>query len=106
MLNRHDRELFWSSEMSHPERSPQNNVLVLDRGVLVNPFGKTEVVASRVLVDMYSRREDLLFGVGRDEHLMGVVELSWLDPGWHSLYHTHIVTRPRSSLPDHRILLA
>jgi hypothetical protein len=77
MFNGHNGELFWSSEMSHPERSPQDNVLVLDRGVFVNPFGKTQVITSWVLVNMDPRRKDLLLGVGRDEHLMDVAGISW-----------------------------
>jgi hypothetical protein len=72
MLDGHDGELFRSGEMRHPETGPHDDIPVDDPGVLVDPFGQTEiVVTSRVLVDVYAGGVELVLGVGSNEHLRG-----------------------------------
>lgn len=55
----------------HAETRPEDNVLIFNVSIAIDPLLKTEVASTGVLVDMDIGRVELLFTIRCDDHLQG-----------------------------------
>jgi hypothetical protein len=70
-LDWHDWPIFRSRDMGDAETRPTDDVGIADVLVAVDPFLKTEILSTWILVDMNIRGKELLLIVRSDKHLIG-----------------------------------
>jgi hypothetical protein len=70
-LDWHDWPIFRPRNMGDTETRPTDDVGIADILVAVDPFLKTEILSTWILVDMNIRGEELLLVVWSDKHLIG-----------------------------------